>query len=153
MKPEDIQKIPALMDRLYSVIDELECLFGGRHFTPDGHLVGSLGEVWAAYLYDLKLLPASAETHDATTADGRNVQIKATQGTRIALSSQPEYLIVLQLQRHGQPLKIYNGPGAGPWNAAGKKQKNGQRPISVARLKALMAGVGEVEKIGPGTTA
>jgi hypothetical protein len=40
--------VPALVSRLYEIVDELEEIFPGRHFTPDGHLVGSLGESLAA---------------------------------------------------------------------------------------------------------
>lgn len=48
----------------------------GRKFTPDGHLVGSIGEAMAAHMFDLRLLPAATPKHDATTADGRTfVQI------------------------------------------------------------------------------
>lgn len=31
---------------LYSISQELEDLFPGRHYTPDGHMIGSIGEVW-----------------------------------------------------------------------------------------------------------
>ena len=72
-------KIPQLIERLYKIVAELESLFPGRKFTPDGHLVGSLGEVIAAHDYDLILLEASTKTHDARKG-GKQIQIKATQG-------------------------------------------------------------------------
>ena len=50
---------------LYRVSHELEELFPGRHYTPDGHMIGSIGEVLAAYCYGLTLFEASKETHDA----------------------------------------------------------------------------------------
>ena len=46
-----------------------------------------------------KLLPCSAALHDAIAFDGRYVQIKATQGTRVAFYGKPDYLIVLKLAR------------------------------------------------------
>lgn len=64
---------------LYRVSHELEELFPGRHYTPDGHMIGSIGEALAACCYGLTLFEASAETHDAKAPDGRLVQIKATQ--------------------------------------------------------------------------
>jgi hypothetical protein len=45
---EHWQKVPGLRTRLYEITDELENMFG-RKFTPDGHLVGSLGEAMAVY--------------------------------------------------------------------------------------------------------
>jgi hypothetical protein len=61
---KQIDKIPSLVKRLYDLVGELQTLFPDRKFTPDGHLVGSLGEVLASHYYELKLLPCSAECHD-----------------------------------------------------------------------------------------
>jgi hypothetical protein len=49
---------------LYSVVRELEELFPGRPFTPDGHLVGSLGECLVADAYGLQLMAPSNEGND-----------------------------------------------------------------------------------------
>lgn len=54
---EAIKEIPQLIENLQSTVRRLEELFTGRHFTLDGHLVGSLAEVVASYIYDLELLP------------------------------------------------------------------------------------------------
>ena len=141
MSKESMSKVPALVRDLYRIVEELERLFPGRKFTPDGHLVGSIGEVIAAYDYELQLLPASNPTHDAHSKDKRSIQIKATQGKSIALSSNPDVLLELKLMPDGTAIEIYNGPGDLAWRNAGKKQKNGQRPIGIGRLKALMAEV------------
>ena len=116
-----------------------------RSFTPDGHLVGSIGEVIAASKYGLELLPASSERHDAKK-DNIFVQIKATGGDRISLSSEPEYLLVLKIE-NGDGIEIYNGPGKLPWASAGKRQKNGQRQISLSKLRQLMSEVPEKLKL------
>lgn len=110
-----------------------------RPFTPDGHMVGSIGEVWAAWMFDLELLTASTETHDAKTKNGALVQIKATQGTAIAISSEPKYLVVHRLNRDGSPPDvIFNGPGRTAWALRGKKSKTGQHRISLSSLKRVM---------------
>lgn len=133
--------LSAKIKELYSIVNELEMQFPGRHFTPDGHLVGSIGEVLAASYYGLKLLPASSEIHDAISRDGKMVQIKATQVKSVGLSSEPEYLIILKIQQNGEADEIYNGPGQQVWDASGKMQKNGQRRISLSKLKSLMNNV------------
>ena len=129
--------------RIYELVDELEKFFPGRHFTPDGHMVGSIGEAWAKWMYDLTLLQASAKGHDATARDGRRVQIKATQGASVLLSEEPDHLVILKLRRDGIAEEIYNGPGAEPWRTAGKPSKAGYRRISVAALRQLMMAVDE----------
>src|SRR5690606_3117216 len=114
---------------------------------PDGHLVGSIGEVLAAARYGLSLLPHSAHGHDATDGSGRRIQIKATQGRSVALSSEPDFLIVLALQRDGSVIEIYNGPGREPWARRGKMGKNGQASIGLARLSELNRSVPDADKI------
>jgi hypothetical protein len=116
-------------------------MFPGRRFTPDGHLVGSIGEVLATHYYGLELLPNSFQRHDAKTLGGQLVQIKATQRATVSLRDEPNYLIVLLLKKDGSFDEVYNGPGKEPWNKAGKMQKNGQRPISLSRLRSLIATV------------
>jgi hypothetical protein len=142
-----IDEIPDLVRRLYDIVGRLESAFPGRKFTLDGHLVGSIGEVLAAYRYGLELLPPSAEGHDARAPDGRMVQIKATQAKTVGLYSEPQHLIVLGLNRDGTANEIYNGPGPLVWQNAGKIQKTGQRSIGVAKLRSLMAEVPEAERL------
>lgn len=112
----------------------------GRPFSPDGHLVGSIGEVIAAELLDLTLMPPSNHGYDATDALGRKVEIKTTTRRSIALSAagtMAERLVVLQLDTDGNAEIIYDGACQPAWNAAGKPQKNGQRSLSLSRLHAL----------------
>jgi len=142
-----MEHVTEKIKRLYAIVSELEQMFPGRKFTPDGHLVGSIGEVYAAERYNLKLFPASEETHDAINSDGRKVQIKATQGSNVGISSCPDYLIVIKIHPDGAFSEIYNGPGSMIWNAAGKMQKNGQRPIQLSKLKRLMESVSSEDKI------
>lgn len=123
---------------LYAIVNDLETAYPGRRFTLDGHMIGSIGEVIAAESFGLNLLPNSTPEHDDTAYDGRLVQIKVTQRDRIALSACPEHLLVLRIDGNGSWYVVYNGPGKPAWERAGKIQKNGQRPISLAALKTLM---------------
>ena len=138
----DKERLPQLVAELYRVVNELEAMFPGRHFTPDGHLVGSLGECLAAHHYGLELLPASSPGVDAV-CEGRHVEIKATQGGRVALRSCPEHLLVLKLDRHGSFTEAYNGPGELVWQELADKPlpRNGQYQVSLARLSKLMGRV------------
>ena len=133
--------------QLYKITNELEQAYPGRKFTVDGHLVGSIGEVIVAEHYGLSLLPNSTKTHDAVSKEGKQVQIKSTQVKSIAISSEPDYLIVIRLLSDGSWEEIYNGPGKAAWDNAGKMQKNGQRPISLRKLRNLMDSVDINDKI------
>jgi hypothetical protein len=134
-------RVAGHLDALYTASDGLGEMFPGRKFTLDGHLVGSIGEVAAAYIFDLDLNPASTQGHDAKSRDGPKVEIELTQGRSVALRHEPDHLIVLHRAKGGRMRIIFNGPGALAWQAAGKIQTNGQRPISLTRLSRLAESV------------
>jgi hypothetical protein len=69
-------KLPAPVTDIYRAVANLEQLYPGRKFTPDGHLVGSIGEVIAAEYFGLTLHSMSKAGHDAFDDDGNEVQIK-----------------------------------------------------------------------------
>lgn len=148
MNEATIQDLAAeKIQKLYRISHELEEMFPGRHYTPDGHMIGSIGEALAASCYGLTLFEASAQTHDAQAPDGRLVQIKATQIKRIAISGEPEWLLVLKIHKDGTFSEEYNGPGKLAWEHCGKMQKNGQRPISLAKLRELQTKVPQSEQL------
>ena len=142
------QRLPELVSQLYSIVGELEEMFPGRHFTLDGHIIGSLGECLEANYYGLELLAASSEGRDAEK-DGISIEIKATQGNRVALRSCPEHLLVLKLDRKGLFVEIYNGPGKQVWSAIADRPrpKNGQYQISLGTLQRLMKSVPDKARI------
>ncbi|MBL8875717.1 MAG: hypothetical protein JNM86_07975 [Phycisphaerae bacterium] len=131
--------LPEPVARIYQAVADLEALYPGRKFTPDGHLVGSIGEVVASEALKLTLCTMSQTGHDAFDCEGRKVQIKITAGKKVALSSRCERMIVLQIVSAKEAEVVYDGPGAPIWDAAGTMGKNGQRPISLARIRSLTA--------------
>ena len=52
---EQIENAYKKILELLKIVGELEETFEGRVFTLDGHLVGSIGEVMAAYYYGIEL--------------------------------------------------------------------------------------------------
>ena len=91
-------------------------------------MIGSIGEALAASYYNLELFPASEETHDAKAPDGRLVQIKATQIDRVALSSEPEWLLVLKIHKDGTFQRSTTGPANWPGSIAGNCRKTVNGP-------------------------
>ena len=135
----DHDKFQNLIKQLYSTVNELESLFPGRHFTPDGHMVGSIGECLVKEAYGLELMPASNKGYDAVSSCGKQVEIKATQANSAAFRSEPEHTIVIKIFPDGTFEEIYNGPGKLVWDQFKGKPlpSNGQYQISLNKLKAL----------------
>jgi hypothetical protein len=110
----------------------------------DGHTIGMIGEAHAAALLDLTLMRNSNAGYDATDADGRTVEIKATTRRSFGLRVSdllPALVVLLTLDGDTlQPTIVYYGPAEPVWAAAGKPQRNGQRQISVRRVREMPAG-------------
>ena len=132
-------RLPEAVAAIYRAVDELSKTYPGRKFTPDGHLVGSIGEVVAAEALGLVLYANSHPGHDAHDGKGGEVQIKMTAGNKVAMYSTSARLVVLRMISQTEAEIVYDGPGAPAWNAAGRMAKNGQRVVSLVKLKALAA--------------
>ena len=137
--------IQRLVPELFKVIAELEAAAPGRHFTPDGHLIGSIGEVIAADRYGLTLTTASTKGIDAHDVQGRAVEIKCTGKNKgVALRGyepSAERFIALQINRDSSAVEVYDGPAAPVWAAVAHKAMpdNGQRTITLNKLRQLQA--------------
>lgn len=143
---EKMDAVKTQVQKLVEIVAELEVEFPGRHFTLDGHLVGSIGEVMAAYYYGIELYRASAEIHDGEI-EGRKVQIKISQQDDIVINHEPDYLIVLYMKKNGDIYEVYNGPGKLPWDSASKKDSHNNRHMRVNKLMELDKAVAEAEQI------
>lgn len=132
-------KLPSQVAAIYRAASELEKRYPGRKFTPDGHMVGSIGEVVAAEALGLTLHPQSHACHDAEDRDGRQVQIKMTAGNSVSMYSECDRLVVLRVVDENEAEIVYDGSGAEAWSAAGKMAKNGQRSVGLSRLRTIAA--------------
>ena len=142
-------KFQSSVKALYAAVEELEAMFPGRHFTPDGHMVGSIGECLVADAYQLELMPASNKGFDAMSKCGKQVEIKATQGSSVAFRSQPEHVIAIKIFPDGRFEEIYNGPGSLVWQQfeGRPRPSNGQYQISLRRLRELHQKLGDSDRL------
>jgi len=111
-------------------------------------MVGSIGEALAAFYYGLTLTKPSTAGCDAILGDKR-IEIKATQGSRVAFRCKPEYLLVLKLEKDGSFQEIYNGLGERVWAQVSHKPlpSNGQHQVSLATLRRLSKEIKADEQI------
>ena len=134
-----IESVQAAIGAVFAKCRELTELTG-RPFSPDGHLVGSLGEVYAAHALNLRLMPPSNRGFDAIDHENQKVEIKATTRAAVALSSRgtaAQRLVVVSFDADGEGTIIYDGATEPAWAAAGAPQANGQRQIALSTLRRL----------------
>jgi hypothetical protein len=137
--------------QIYAVVAELTALFPGRKFTPDGHMVGSLGEAIAAIEYGVELYHSVGHPRVDGRVGGREVQIKTTQGTSVALKKQSsgDLLLVIKLNPDGTWERIYDGDAARPWGTLAGQEESGlrEKTISLKRLQELQLEVAANDRI------
>lgn len=138
---EQVEKALQLYCDLLDKVNDFEKELKGldRHFTLDGHLVGSIGEVVASYHYNIELSRASQKTYDGFHIDEKTgkkteVQIKITQQNSIVLHEIPQYLIALYLRKDGTVYELYNGPGNINYIKKQKEDGYGNKHLSILQL-------------------
>ena len=133
MKEQEFQKI---ICELWDITKSLEIKYKkyNRKFTIDGHLLGSIGEIYASEKFNLILLPNSEKTHDAKDNEGDYFQIKTTQLDKIRIKNEPDNLIVIKVNEDGKPIIEYKGNMKNIWKKI-KHLKSDYKQISIKSIK------------------
>ncbi len=123
-------------------------MFPGRHFTPDGHMVGSIGEAIGTYHYGVELYPPSNPKFDGRKS-GREIQIRATQKEGVELNHGEGTLLVFRIKQDGGFEEVYNGNARRVWQSLShrKATKAGYVSISLKQLRSLQKDVQEGEGV------
>jgi hypothetical protein len=143
------QTIAEALALIFDGIALLKKAFPNREFTIDGRLVGDIGEIIAALEYDVVLHDASQPDHDATTPNGRRLQIKATFKDSLTFKTIPDYYLGFKLFPDGRHEEVFNGPGSAIYERYKHRKGIGVQLLSFPNkeLKALSRGVLAHERI------
>lgn len=134
----------AIID-LYLSVEKLHLSFPDRKFTPDGRMVGDIGEAIASLKLGVILDKKSQRHWDGYRIDSsgkkRKVQIKATQKDETYLKEPPEEgdLIVFKIFGNGEWEYCYDGSIKKVWDALLKKKPDstGAKIIKLNKLKEI----------------
>ncbi len=144
----DIQKA---IQQLCKITTELKDNHKSKKFTLDGRLVGDLGEVIAEENYKITLFDNIQPLYDATTEDGKMVQIKATFKDKLTFPTEhiPELFLGLKLNEDGSFKEIYNGPGKYIKELIGKRKSpyNRLHLLPIEKLRDISSKIPETERI------
>lgn len=130
------------ISKIYEISNELGRAYNIDRCTPDGHLLGAIGQIAAKIAYGLEF-GSEMNEHNCTWSDGTrriNVQVRSTGRGNIALREEPEHLIALSIFENGAIRLLYNGPGKHVWKRI-QHQKNSQKYASAKILQEAHAEV------------
>jgi len=137
------------LELIFDGIEQLREAFPGKSFTIDGRLVGDIGEIIAAFEYDIELYEVQKADHDGETSDGRKVQVKATFKDSLTFKTVPDYYLGFKLFEDGRHEEMFNGPGRIIYEHYKHRKGIGETLLSfsVNELKRLSEMVPESERI------
>ena len=151
MKHETQAQIADALGQLFDAVSKLQAAYPGKPFTPDGRLVGDIGEVVASLHYQITLNEGLTKHHDAVADDGRMVQIKTTFSDHLTFPVHhvPDYYLGIRLRVDGSFEEIYNGPGQLIFDqlANRKPTKTGLHGGLMSMLKRINKSVPDAERI------
>ena len=143
--------IPEAVKQMLSIVERLCAAYPHKRFTLDGRLVGDIGEILVEEAYDLKLFEDLQKHHDATSSDGRLVQIKATMKNSLTFPADhiPNYYLGIKVGADGTFVEVFNGPGAIAWKAVKNRGhvKNNLHSVSALSLAKLQSLVADSDRI------
>lgn len=153
MNNDRIAILQQQVQQLHRAVQVLKHTFPEKHdgFTLDGRLVGDIGEVIAAELFQIELHKGVTKFYDAkATYDATvNVQIKATFKKSLTYNHAPDYFIGIQLCKNGNFKVVYNGPGKYIAETYQHRKGIGTQLLSfpIQQLKNISTNIKEEERI------
>jgi len=136
-----LNKLEEAIRDLYSTVAKLHDSFPKRPFTPDGRMVGDIGEAIAALKFDIILDEKVGKHWDGYWIDSdnkkHNVQVKATQKDDTYLKKPPHEgtFLVFKIFPNGKHKIIYNGSIMRVWDNINQSGK--EKMITLQKLEKL----------------
>lgn len=133
------KRFEAAIRKMFGARAALHHVFSKKPFTPDGRMIGDIGEAIAEIFYKVKTDSRMRKDWDGICENKnckyRDVQIKATQKSETYLHKPPHegHLLVFKICPDGTWRCFYNGLINKVWREMGGK--SGYRFIALERLK------------------
>ncbi|MDO8599298.1 MAG: hypothetical protein Q7S02_04270 [bacterium] len=139
-----IKKLEAAIRHMYASVKVLRGAFPGKPFTPDGRMVGDIGEAIAALKFGVVLDKKLRKSWDGyrETATGKwDVQVKTTQKDETYLKKPPHEgeLLVFKIFEDGSWECCYDGLVQRVWKSLQSKKMDSTKAkfIKLSILKTL----------------
>ena len=133
-----VRAVQHIMATLFSAQNALRELAPDFRWAGLGNLLGDYGEFVAIEAYGLTKAAAGASGHDASTHDGRTVQIKANHAaSQIGFRGEADLLLVLKVEANGQWNEIYYGSFARAKELARYSARDNKYMVAMRQLVEL----------------
>jgi len=140
------EAIRHILATVFSAQNALRELAPEYRWTGLGNLLGDYGEFVAIDHYGLSKAGAGASGYDATTPDGRTVQIKANHASQtIGIRGEADLLLVVRVEADGSWEELFYGDFHAALSLASWSSRDSKHSISVKALRSLGQKIQEAE--------
>jgi hypothetical protein len=140
------EAIRHILATVFSAQNALRELAPEYRWTGLGNLLGDYGEFVAIDHYGLTKAGAGASGFDATTPDGRTVQIKANHASQtIGIRGEADLLLVVRVEADGSWEELFYGDFQAALSLASWSSRDSKHSISVKALRSLGQRIQEAE--------
>jgi hypothetical protein len=147
--------LSAAIRDMYESRKRLHEAFPKRRFTPDGRMVGDIGEAIAEIYYRVTVDASGRKHWDGKREDACSrcpeVQVRVTQSEDTYVKESPDdgCLLVFKIFPDGTWECCYNGSTDRVWDSLALKNAHGsgEKPIKLDALRNLNKVVGEGERV------
>tara|TARA_B100000575_G_C23014114_1_gene584071 strand:+ start:29 stop:517 length:489 start_codon:yes stop_codon:yes gene_type:complete len=130
--------IKHIMATIFAAQSALRDLAPEYKWAGMGNLLGDYGEYVCMQRYDLKKAPGGSEGFDATTADGKTVQIKTNYASSsIGFRGEADLLLVVQINDQGDCSELYYGDFQTVKDKCSYSARDNKNSITISKLKKI----------------
>lgn len=133
-----IEAVQHMLASIFTAQRALRSLAPEYRWTGLGNLLGDFGEFVAINHYDLTKAPGGSSGYDASTSDGKTVQIKTNyHANQIGFRGEADLLLVVGVNPDGTWSEVYFGDFAVVRENSRYSARDNKHMIAISKLKAL----------------
>jgi hypothetical protein len=138
MSSNEINAVRHIIATVFSAQNALRELAPEYKWAGMGNLLGDYGEFVCMEHYGLAKAPAGANGYDATTADGKTVQIKTNHAaSSIGFRGDADLMLVIHVQADGGFEELYYGDFQMVKESSRYSARDNKQSISISKLPKL----------------
>ncbi len=137
-KENIVEAVKGVMASIYSSQKTLRALAPDFKWAGLGNLLGDYGEFIAINHYHLIQAPRGSEGFDATTKDGKTVQVKTNHAANmIGYRGEADKMLVIHVQSNGDWEELYYGDFKPVKDASNFSKRDNKFTIPILKLKKI----------------
>ena len=132
------EAVKHIMATIFSAQNALRDLAPEFKWAGMGNLLGDYGEYVCIKKYGLTKAIAGAHNYDATTSDGKSVQIKTNHSAKmIGYRGEADLMLVIHVKDDGEFEEIYYGDFKPVKSASSFSRRDNKNTITISKLRQL----------------